>query len=95
MTGPEKRAWLYGLAWLGGGVAAGGLTVWLIYIFAYEAWPMGTEEQRLGILGQIAIGTVVLMGLVMLGLTVRNAIRNLKGSAGMVSFEANGQEPEE
>ena len=90
MNGHEKRAWLYGLAWLGGGIASGGFLAWLIWIVAYDPWPAGSEEQRLGILGQISIGALCLMGLVMLGLSLRNAIRNIKGSAGPVSFEADG-----
>lgn len=94
MTGPEKRAWVYGLAWLGGGIAAGGILAWLIWIVAYDPWPDGTAEQRLGILGQISIGALVLMGLVMVGLSIRNAIRNLKGSIGAASFEANGHDRE-
>lgn len=82
---------MYAVAWLGGGIASGGFLAWLIWIVAYRSWPAGTEEQRLGILGQISIGTLILMGLVMLGLSLRNAIRNIKGSAGSVSFEAYGQ----
>jgi hypothetical protein len=91
MTSTERRAWLYAVAWLGGGVAAGAFLGWLIWIIAYDPWPKGTEEQRLGILGQTSLGALVLMGLVMLGLSIRNAIRNIKGSAGPVSFEASGE----
>lgn len=92
MNGSEKRAWMYGIAWLGGGVACGAAVAWLIWVFAHKAWPAGTEAQRLSELGNIAVGLLVLMGLVMLGLTMRNAIRNLKGSAGLVNWEAQGKE---
>lgn len=94
MTGPEKRAWMYGLAWLGGGVACGGGLAWIVWVFAHKVWPAGTEGQRIGALGDIATGLLVLMGLVMLGLTMRNAIRNLKGSAGPINFDASGKEEE-
>ena len=87
----NARSWLYAIAWLGGGVASGGFLAWLIYIIAYDPWPAGTEVQRLGILGKISFGTLLLMGLVMLGLSLRNAIRNIKGSAGGFNFEASGQ----
>ena len=89
---PENRATLYGLAWLGSGVACGAAVAWLIWVFAHKEWPAGTEAQRLGELGNIAAGLLVLVGLVMLGLTMRNAIRNLKGSAGLVNWEAQGKE---
>lgn len=94
MTGQEKRSWMYGIAWLGGGVACGGLVAWIIWVFAHNVWPAGTEVARIDALSQIALGLLVLMGLVMLGLTVRNAIRNLKGSAGPVNFEAEGKPDE-
>lgn len=84
---------MYGIAWLGGGVACGSALAWVIWIMAHKAgWAPETAEQRLGILGDIATGLLILMGLVMLGLTMRNAIRNLKGSAGPVDFEASGKE---
>jgi hypothetical protein len=51
-------------------------------------WPAGTEEQRLTILGNISYGMVGMMALVSLGLTMRNAIKNLKLKAGGVSAEA-------
>lgn len=90
MTEQEKRSWLYAIAWLGGGVAAGGFTAWLIWILAFADWQTGTEAQRIGVLGQLSLGMVVLMGLVILGLSIRNAIRNIKGTAGPVSLEASG-----
>ena len=91
MSGQEKRAWLYSLAWLGGGIAAGWGVWHLIGIFTHGPWAEGTQAQRLGILGEIATSLLILMGLVTLGLSLRNAIRNIKGSAGPVSFEASGQ----
>jgi len=87
------RPWLYTMAWLGGGVALTALSIWLVVLVRYD-WPTGTEEQRLGILG-IAL-YMVLSGplLVMLGLGLRNAIRNLKGSAAGLSLEVQGHGPE-
>jgi len=89
----EWRAWIYGAAWLGGGMALTVMAIWLVTLVRYD-WPLGTEEQRLGILG-IAL-YMVLSGplLVMVGLGLRNAIRNIKGQAGSVSFEASAHEPE-
>lgn len=91
MTSQEKRAWLYGIAWLGGGVASCAFAVWLVTLIRWD-WPADRAEQQLAILGNALTGALILMGLVMLGLSLRNAIRNIKGSAGPVSFEADGHE---
>ena len=91
----EKRSWMYGIAWLGGGVASGGLLGWLIWIVAYRVWPAGTEAQRLGILGQMSYGLLFLMGFVTLGLTIRNAIRNIKGTVAGNTIEATGKDHED
>ena len=87
----ELRRWLYAMAWLGGGIALTVFSIWMVIEIRYD-WPAGTEEQRLGILG-IAL-YMVLSGplLVMLGLGLRNAIRNLKASGGGFSVEANGHD---
>lgn len=87
----EKRAWLYALAWLGGGVASCAFAVWLVTLIRWD-WPADRAEQQLSILGNALIGALILMGLVMLGLSMRNAIRNFKGTAGGVSVEANGRD---
>ena len=91
MTGQGKRAWLYGIAWLGGGIASCAFAVWLVTLIRWD-WPADRAEQQLAILGNALIACLVLMGLVMLGLSLRNAIRNIKGSAGPVSFEADGHD---
>ncbi len=85
----ENRAWLYAFGWLGGGVAAGGMAVWLVTLIRWD-WPADRAEQQLTILGNALYGMIALMALVILGLSIRNAIRNIKGSAGPVSFEASG-----
>ncbi len=91
MSAPPSgwRAWLYACAWLGGGVFLTGFAIWLVWLVRYD-WPAGTEEQRLGILG-VAL-YMVLTGplLVMIGLGLRNAIRNLKASGAGFNLEASG-----
>lgn len=89
MSGQEKRAWLYGIAWLGGGIFAGVFAIWLVTLIRWD-WPADRAEQQLTILGNALYGMIGLMGLVTLGLCIRNAIRTIKGSAGPVSFEAGG-----
>ncbi len=86
----ERRAWLYAFGWLGGGVAAGGFAAWLIYLIRWD-WPSERNEQQLTILGNALYGMVALMALVILGLSIRNAIRNFKASALGASVEAGGE----
>lgn len=85
------RAWLYGIAWLMGGVALTLVAIWLIIEIRYD-WPAGTEEQRLGILG-VAL-YMVLTGplLVMIGLGLRNAIRNIRGTFIGGSLDISGHD---
>lgn len=90
MTQADKRAWVYAFAWIGGGMAAGGIAIWLITLIRWD-WPADRAEQQMTILGNLAYGMVGLMALVILGLSLRNAIKNIKGSVGAASFEANGQ----
>lgn len=86
----EKRAWLYAFAWLGGGVSALGFAAWLVTLIRWD-WPADRAEQQLTILGNLAYGLIGLAALVTLGLSIRNAIRNIKASAGPVSVEASGE----
>ena len=86
---PAWRVWLYGIAWLGGGMAAFGLAIWLVTLIRWD-WPVGTEAQRLAILGNALYAALAIMGLVAFGLTMRAAIRNFKASAGPASVEASG-----
>lgn len=85
----DKRAWLYAFGWLGGGIAAGGMAVWLITLVRWD-WPADRAEQQLTILGNALYGMIALMALVTLGLSIRNAIRNIKASALGASVEASG-----
>lgn len=83
----EARNWFYAILWPAGGVASAAILIWMITLIRWD-WPAGTEEQRLTILGNIAYGMVGMMALVSLGLTMRNAIKNLKLQAGGMSAEA-------
>lgn len=85
---PEWRVWLYGVAWLGGGIAAFALAVWLIVLIRWD-WSAATESQRLDILGKGLFAAMGIVALVALGLTMRAAIRNFKLSGTLGSAEAN------
>jgi hypothetical protein len=90
----EWRAWIYGAAWLTGGIALTGLSIWMVSLIRYD-WPRGTELKRLDILG-IAL-YMLLTGplLVMIGLGLRNAIRTIKGTAAGASLEVSGHETDD
>lgn len=83
----EARNWFYAILWPAGGIASAVILIWMITLIRWD-WPAGTEEQRLTILGNISYGMVGMMALVSLGLTMRNAIKNLKLQAGGMSAEA-------
>ncbi len=92
MTQSEMRSWLYAVAWVGGGIASGALAAWIVMLVRWD-WPASRAEQQLGILGNALLGMIGLMALVILGLSLRNAIKNIKGTLpGGASFEANGQD---
>ena len=88
----DWRAWIYAIAWLGGGAALTVMSIWQIRIIAYGDWSAGSDEQRLNILGTALYMSLSAPLLVMLGLGLRNAIRNIKGSVGAASFEASGHD---
>lgn len=89
----DKRAWLYGLAWLASGVVFLALSVWLVTLVRW-GWASDRAEQQLSILGNALFISLALSGMVTFGLTMRNAIRNLKGTAGGVTVEAESQDGE-
>lgn len=88
---PNWRPWLYAIAWLAGGVAFTGLSIWLVTLIRYD-WPTGTEAQRLGILGTALYMMLGVPVLVMIGLGLRNAIRNIKAGGAGFSAELNGRQ---
>ena len=83
----EWRSWVYGIAWLAGGIAACLFSAWLVTLIRWD-WPADTNAQRLAILGNALYGTLAIMSLVTLGLTMRAAIRNFKLSRD--GLEASG-----
>jgi len=93
MTGAsaDLRAGGYGVSWLCGGIVSGGLLIWLVTLVGWDL-RADRAEQQLTALANISYGLIGLMALVTLGLTMRNAIRNFKGSVGAASLEANGAE---
>lgn len=92
MNGSDIRAWFYGLLWMGAGIAAGGFAAWLISSIRW-GWPAERAEQQLTILGNALYAMIAIMALVTLGLSIRNAIRTIKGTLpGGGSFEANGRD---
>lgn len=91
---PQWRPWLYTMAWLGGGMAATLLAIWIITLIRYN-WPGGTEALQLGILGNALYLVLSIPILVMVGLGLRNAIRSIKGTAGVGSFEVSGHDSNE
>ncbi len=81
------RPWIYMAAYLGGGVASTLFAIWLVTLVRY-GWPVSAARQQLGILGNalyLALGGALL---VLLGLVIRNSIRNLRASGAGFEIEA-------
>lgn len=95
MKSEELRRWFYAVCWMGGAIASTMLAIWIITVIVYRPWPAGTEQQRLTILGN-ALYIILVAGpaLCMAGLAVRNAIRNIKATAGAggATFEATAHD---
>lgn len=95
MKSEELRRWFYTVCWIGGAIASTLLAIWLVTIIVYRPWSAGTEQQRLIILGN-ALYIILVAGpaLCMVGLAVRNAIRNIKATAGArgMTVEATSNE---
>lgn len=89
----EWRAWLYAVAWLTGGIVLTCISAWLVQVLL-NGWPENTALARIAVLGNALYMTLSGPLLVMLGLGLRNAIRNLKGSAGAggASIEVSGHD---
>lgn len=89
----QARNWFYAVAWMGAAVVATGITLWLVSLIRW-GWPADLAAQQLTILGNALYGALALIGMVTFGLTLRNAIRNIKGSAGGVTLQATGKDDE-
>jgi hypothetical protein len=62
--------------------------IWLVRIIAYGEWTGAVEAQRLEALANALLGFVGCNVVLTIGLVVRNTVRNLRGQAGLFSFEA-------
>ena len=91
---PNWRPWIYAIAWLGGGIAFTMLSIWTVTLIRW-GWPEGTEAQRLSILGIALYMMLTVPILVMIGLGLRNAIRNIKATALGGSVEVSGHDGKE
>lgn len=83
------------LALVGSVVGSGVLTVFLFgltMILWKGGWTVATEEQRLGALAWLSIGTLAIIGMVIMALGLAINKRTLKGAIGSASFEASGGE---
>lgn len=89
----QARNWFYAIAWMGAAVVSTALTIWLAWLIRWD-WPTDRAEQQLTILGNALYGALGLMGIVTFGLTLRNAIRNIKGTFGGATLSATGKDEE-
>lgn len=91
---PQSRQWFYAIAWMGAAVVCTGLTIWLAWLIRWD-WPADRAEQQLTILGNALYIALALIGIVTFGLTLRNAIRNIKGTWGGATLSATGKDEDQ
>jgi hypothetical protein len=80
--------WVYRVMMWGSAIAAAGFVIWLVIIIAYGEWTPGVEAARVDALAKALFGFVGCNVILTVGLVVRNTVRNLRGQAGLFSFEA-------
>lgn len=83
------------MVWMlfGAGVVCSALAVGALLIVWRGGWPLGTEAQRLGIVGWALLGALGGMGAVIISLAIGGPVGRFKGKVGLAEFEAEGDQP--
>jgi len=89
----EWRTWLYAALHAASAPIMLAFVIWLM-VPVRHGCPAGHERFCLEISDRAILGGLVIVGLVVAGFVIRSAIRNLKGSAAGISFEAESHQEE-
>lgn len=87
---PNWRRTVLALVFAGAGVALTGLAVWLAWNVLNAPWPDSLAAARLRIIGVSLYGTLGLLGLVLTGLAMNVALRQVSASFMGADFSASG-----
>jgi hypothetical protein len=87
---PNWRRTVLALVFAGAGVALTMLAVWLAWNVLNAPWPAGLAAARLRIIGVSLYATLGLMGLVLTGLAMNVALRQVSARFMGADFSASG-----
>jgi len=81
---------LFSLCLLGGGIALSAFSVWLVLIVWKGGWDVANQPQQLEILGWALLGGLTGVAITLISIAVGGPLRALKGEAGPVKLEVEG-----
>ncbi|WP_439532865.1 hypothetical protein [Polymorphobacter sp.] len=87
---PNWRRTILALVFAGAGLALTLLAVWLAWNVLHAAWPDSLAAARLRIIGMSLYATLGLLGLVLTGLAMNVALRQVSASFMGADFSASG-----
>jgi len=89
---PQLRRTFLALAFVGAGVAMTGLAIWLVVLLLDPAWPAALAAMRLRLIGGALYAVLALNGIVVAGLGMSVALRQLSARFMGADFSAAGGE---
>ncbi len=89
---PQWRRTVLALVFAGAGIALTGLAAWLVWQVLERPWPANLAAARLHIIGVALYGTLFLLGLVLTGLSMTVALRQVSARFMGADFSASGGE---
>lgn len=81
---------LFSLCLLGGGMVMTAFSIWLVWIVWKGGWTPDNQAQQLEILGWSLIGGLSGVMISLIAIAIGGPIRNVKGNAGPVNLEVEG-----
>lgn len=83
---------LFSICLLGGGMVMTLFSIWLVWIVWKGGWTPDNQSQQLEILGWALIGGLTGIGISLVSIAIGGPIRNVKGEAGPVTLEVEGDD---
>lgn len=83
---------LFSLCLLGGGVTLSAFSTWLVWIVWRGGWNTTHQGQQLEILGWALLGGLSGVMIALVAIAVGGPLRSLKGEAGPVKVEVDGDD---
>lgn len=90
---PDWRRTLLALVFAGAGIALTIVSVWLAWNVLHAPWPATLAAARLNIIGGALYATLALIALVLTGLSMTVALRQVSARFMGADFSASGGDP--